>query len=163
MYTINLLKKMSIDRKGESHVTEDLFDVLIEALAERCRLRSSWKERYRDPIFATIAEDERPFSCPCLDREKDNIDTRSENLDGLVSQLRQWRSAFISASSNEGDDTNSESPSDAKKSKKMSKRIRNPRLPLFRAPLRYSASRSCCLLPQPLEKPTLLGKSCNVS
>ena len=120
---INLLKKMSNDGMGESHVTEDLFDVLIEALTERCRLRSSWKERYRDPIFANIAEDERPFSCPCLDREKDNIDTRyiPENLEGLVSQLRQWRSAFIAASSSDHVEDTGESQIDAKKSKKRKK------------------------------------------
>jgi len=95
-------------------------------MIERSRLRSSWKERYSDPIFATIAEDERPYSCPCLDREKDTIDTRyiPENLDGLVSQLRQWRSAFIAASSSDNLEdiaTAGESQIDAKKSKKRKK------------------------------------------
>ncbi|KAL3822218.1 hypothetical protein ACHAXA_000658 [Cyclostephanos tholiformis] len=79
-------------------VTEDLFDVLIESFVERSALRSSWSERYRDPIYAEIPKEERPFPCPCLDREGRCDGERgqlSEDLNYLVSQLRQWRSEFV--------------------------------------------------------------------
>jgi alpha-ketoglutarate-dependent dioxygenase FTO len=82
-------------------VTEDLFDVLIESLTERSALRASWRERYRDPIYADIPEDERPFPCPCLDRQKGGGGESGgrgglpEDLDSLVSRLRRWRSAFV--------------------------------------------------------------------
>lgn len=100
---LDLLSQNNGDAEEEGRrsriVTEDLFDVLIESLTERSVLRASWKERYRDPIYADIPEDERPFSCPCLDREGRNGDGGGrpfEDLDSLVSKLRRWRSAFVS-------------------------------------------------------------------
>ncbi|KAL7553714.1 hypothetical protein ACHAWF_017035 [Thalassiosira exigua] len=87
--------------RGESHVSIELFDVAIEALSERLKLRRSWKERYRDPIFDNIPADERPLSCPCLDREDDLKDHMPERLDLLVSKLRQWRSLFEGKTENE--------------------------------------------------------------
>ena len=90
-----------------SIVTEDLFDVLIESFTERLALRTTWHERYSDPIYTDIPEDERPFSCDCLDRmmDKDDDDVRgdmekegrlSEDLDMLISKLRRLRLAFVS-------------------------------------------------------------------
>ena len=86
--------------KGRNQVvTEDLFDVLIESMTERSTLRATWHERYRDPIYADIPEDERPFPCDCLVREKEveKEGRLPEDLDALVSQLRRSRSVFVSA------------------------------------------------------------------
>ena len=93
-----------------SIVTEDLFDVLIESFTERLALRTTWHERYSDPIYTDIPEDERPFSCDCLDRmmdkDDDDDDVRgdmekkegrlSEDLDMLISKLRRLRLACVS-------------------------------------------------------------------
>ncbi len=79
-------------------ITEDLFDVLIESFMERSALRLTWTERYRDPIYAAIPEEDRPFPCPCLDRRGRCDGERGllpEDLNSLVIQLRQWRSAFV--------------------------------------------------------------------
>ena len=99
---IALLWKASTD-SGESHVSENLFDVVIELIAERSKQRSAWKERYLDPIFGELPEDERPFACSCLDRVGNaNIDElisnaacMPENLDLLISKLREYRSSFV--------------------------------------------------------------------
>lgn len=115
---LHLLKTSSKDGPGKSNVTEDVYDVLIELLAERSKLRASWKERYRDPIFVTLPVDERPFTCPCLDREEDIEGWMPENLDLLISQLRQWRSAFVAF--NKAEEPN-ETKQGAKKSKKSKK------------------------------------------
>ncbi|KAL7542285.1 hypothetical protein ACHAXR_013212 [Thalassiosira sp. AJA248-18] len=111
----SLLEVSSKDGQGE-HVTEDLYDVLIEALSERSKLRSSWKGRYQDPIFGDIPVDERPFPCACLDREEVVEGQLPENLDLLVSQLRQWRSAFVATE--EIEELNEVGVKKAKKSKK---------------------------------------------
>lgn len=118
---INLLEELSKNGPGKSHVTENLFDVLIEILIERKKLRLSWRERYRDPVFGAIPANERPFPCPCLDGEEDMEGHMPENLDLLVSQLRQWRSAFIAfeQSGECGDDIDS---AQRKKSGKKSKK-----------------------------------------
>jgi len=110
---MDVLKVTSKNGPGETHVTEDLFDVLIESFSKISILRRSWRERYRDPIFGRIPEDERPFSCPCLDREE------TENLDLVVSQIRQWRSAFIAVISE--DHVNAGGEPGAKKRKKSKK------------------------------------------
>lgn len=100
-----------------SIVTEDLYDVIIEAFSERSKLRSFWKEKYRDPIFDTIPDDERPFPCPCLDRVKYEKGQVSEDLEVLVTNLRKWRSRFVSAG--QSDDSKAvASASGEKKSKK---------------------------------------------
>ena len=105
-----LLNLLSSSSQGMSHVTEDLYDVLIEAYTERSRLRSMWIERYRDPIFDNIPEDERPIPCPCLGTVEDT--------DEVVSKLRHWRSTFV--------DTSSDNPPDMKKkSKKKKKKSKN--------------------------------------
>mmetsp|Transcript_13136 Transcript_13136/g.28393 ORF Transcript_13136/g.28393 Transcript_13136/m.28393 type:complete len:598 (-) Transcript_13136:37-1830(-) len=111
---INLLET-SWNGLRETDVTEDLFDVLIESLSERSKLRFYWKERYRDPIFGGISLDERPFSCPCLGREE-------EDLDLLVSKLRQWRSEFVAFNvSEESLDTGREPGAKKRKKSKKSK------------------------------------------
>jgi alpha-ketoglutarate-dependent dioxygenase FTO len=88
-------------------ITEDMFDVLIESFMERSALRSTWTERYRDPIYAAIPEEDRPFLCPCLDRRGRCDDERGqlpEDLNLLVTQLRQWRSAFVLSAKNKSGD-----------------------------------------------------------
>ena len=106
-----LLSLLSSSSQSISHVTEDLYDVLIEAYTERSRLCSMWIERYRDPIFDNIPEDERPIPCPCLGKVEDT--------DKVVSQLRQWRSTFVDKSSDDPHDMK-RNPKSKKKSKKGS-------------------------------------------
>ena len=93
------------DSARETHITEDVFDVLIEALTERSRLRALWKERYNDPIFSHIPEDERPFHCPCLDRKETVEGQLSEDLDSLVKQLRGWRASFVALAAGLSEET----------------------------------------------------------
>ena len=103
---INLLKILSeADSVRDTHITEDVFDVLIEALTERSRLRALWKERYNDPIFSHIPEDERPFLCPCLDRKETVEGQLSEDLDSLVKQLRGWRASFVALAAGLSEET----------------------------------------------------------
>lgn len=114
------LKISSEDGRGVSLVTEDLFDVLIESLTERSKLRTLWKERYQDPIFGSLPLDDRPFPCPCLDRKKDIEGRMPDNLDHIVSQLRHWRSSFIAVENYEEPDA-TKALLGAKKSKKNRK------------------------------------------
>lgn len=90
---LDLLSNVGANR---AFITEDLYDILIEALTERSKLRAFWKEKYQDPIFDVIPEMERPFSCPCLDRVTHEKGQMPEDLDALVSKLRRWRSSFVS-------------------------------------------------------------------
>ena len=96
-------------------ITEDLYDVLIEALLERMKLRAFWREKYRDPIFNDIPNDEQPFPCPCLDRVNCDKGQVREDLEVLVTNLRQWRSRFVSLEQSVDDEV---AASAAKKSKK---------------------------------------------
>eukprot|EP00956_Cyclotella_meneghiniana_P032235 scaffold87685_cov34-Cyclotella_meneghiniana.AAC.1 len=75
---VKLLKTQSSKEK-ENCISEDLYDVIIECLSERSTLRKAWKERYRDPVFEKIPEDERPFNCSCLDRVT-NVDQMEKCL-----------------------------------------------------------------------------------
>ena len=80
-------------------VTEDLFDVMIEALEDRMCLRVAWRERLRDPIFQLIPTCQRPFGCAVLDRETfDDSCQMPENLDRLSADLRRLRVKFLSRS-----------------------------------------------------------------
>merc|ERR1712008_50413 len=42
-------------------ISEDLFDVVIEAITDHQRLSSTWRQRWRDPIFATLVKEMRPI------------------------------------------------------------------------------------------------------
>jgi len=106
---LNLLSSSQETIKDTSQVTEDLYDVLIEAYTERSRLRSMWTERYRDPIFDNIPKDEQPIPCPCLGKVEDT--------DEVVSKLRHWRSTFV--------DTSSDGPHEIKKKSKRKKKSKN--------------------------------------
>ncbi|KAL9191024.1 hypothetical protein ACHAXT_000730 [Thalassiosira profunda] len=110
------LKICSRNGPGESDVTVDVFDVLIEALSHRLDLRRSWKARYQDPIFDQIPVDERPFPCPCLDRTDRSERQLPEDLDALVAGVRQLRSAFVAAESG-GVNDNTDATKGAKKAK----------------------------------------------
>lgn len=119
-----------------SIVTEDLFDVVIESFTERSALRATWIERYSDPIYTDIPEDERPFSCDCLDRrmmdkDDDARDTKmkegilSEDLDMLISKLRRLRLAFVSVEEQRSNVDNERIKSEVGDSKKKRKRMKN--------------------------------------
>jgi len=113
--TYEVLRMLNFHKDGTRSswgiVTEDLFDVLIESFAERSSLRAAWHERYSDPTYADVPEDERPFSCHSLDRmmdkddDHDDDDARDtdgggrlpEDLDAVISRLRRLRLAFVSA------------------------------------------------------------------
>lgn len=101
---IHTLQVLSKEGLADSHVTETVFDVLIEALSERSKSRKLWIERYNDPLFGQIHVDERPFSCSCLDRKQDGKEGHMpENLEPLISQLRTWRLLCVA---HEKSDTN---------------------------------------------------------
>lgn len=88
LHLIEQLRKSSSGKEKVSpSVTEDVFDVLIEAMEERSKTRVLWEERVQDPIFQSMPEDMRPFSSPALDR--------SEDLKPLVADLRKYRKLFV--------------------------------------------------------------------
>ena len=88
LHLIEQLRESSNRKERVSpSVTEDVFDVLIEAMEERSKTREFWKERVQDPIFQSMPEDMRPFSSPVLDR--------SEDLKLLVANLRKHRKLFV--------------------------------------------------------------------
>jgi len=122
---INLLKKSSKDGQGTSDATEDLFDILIESFAELTSKRNTWKERYEDTIFNDLPEDERPFTCPCLDRTSHKDDQLPEDLSSLVDSLRKWRAAFVAGGSAKESRSEKGSESGMKKSKKSSKKSKS--------------------------------------
>jgi len=127
------LERMTMDLCGLLHneskstanscLSENLFDVLIESFAERSKQRRLWRQRYQDTIFSILEEDERPFSCSCLDR---NYEGRCdgnllwdgahmpEDLDELIEIVRKYRSAFV------GRDASVDSGSKSSKKRKAS-------------------------------------------
>jgi len=89
---VNMLKKSP--KKSVPAICEDLFDVMIEAIEERNKVRLQWHERYRDPIFSSLDVGMRPMDCPVLDRTERNSDTEmTEDLDNLRRKLRKWRAS----------------------------------------------------------------------
>ena len=99
----------------ESLVTEDLFDLMIEIYSDREEHHSNWQERYSDPIFRELPLNQRPRSCPVLDKE--DAHRRRSDL------VRQLRSRFV-GSGDDGQDGQcvAETKSKKAKSKKKAKR-----------------------------------------
>ena len=91
---VDLLKKSA--KKTVPAVSEDLFDVMIEAMEGRYKMRQQWHERYRDPIFSSLDEGMRPMDCPVLDRTTFDPSTEmTEELEDLRRRLRKWRSSSL--------------------------------------------------------------------
>jgi hypothetical protein len=113
MLSVSLVKLL---RKActncNKNISEDLFDVFIECLTERSKLRKVWRERYNDPVFEMIPADERPLSCSCLDHGQ-NVDMEKclaagqmpRSLDDLVEKIRAWRLEFVQANQCSGNET----------------------------------------------------------
>lgn len=97
--TIELLRESSSKKTklaDASLASEDLFDVLIEALEARQKTRAEWLERLADPIFETMSDDEKPFLSAVLDRgSHDKTKHLPENLTPLVADLRKYRKRFV--------------------------------------------------------------------
>eukprot|EP00804_Cyclotella_cryptica_P012704 CCRYP_016297-RA/>CCRYP_016297-RA protein AED:0.02 eAED:0.02 QI:712/1/1/1/1/1/2/25/414 len=99
---LNLLMRQSSSKSEDKRVSEDLYDVFIECLTERSKLREAWKTRYNDPVFEEIPTDERPMTCPCLDRNEvfdfeafSKLGRMPEQLDDLIAKIRDWRSLYV--------------------------------------------------------------------
>ena len=91
---VALLKKSA--KRIVPAVSEDLFDVMIEAMEGRNKLRLQWQERYRDPIFSSLDAGMRPMHCPVLDRTESDPNTEmTEDLEELRRNLRNWRSLSL--------------------------------------------------------------------
>ena len=88
-------------KRQNSLVTEDLFDVMIEAMERRQKARAIWLERLDDPIFETMSEREKPFTSPVLDRVSYyDASQLPENLMPLVADLRTLRKRFVKHAQN---------------------------------------------------------------
>ena len=87
-------------------VSEDLFDVAIEAVENRYNLRSDWEQRLIDSIFKTLPMEARPFPCSMFD-DTDVIQP---------SDIRNWRSAFVNMK--EGNDADDKESSGNKRKRK---------------------------------------------
>lgn len=91
---VALLKKSA--KKRVPAISEDLFDVMIEAMEGRNKMRLQWQERYSDPIFSSLDEGMRPMNCPVLDRTESDPNTEmTEDLEELRRKLRKWRSSWL--------------------------------------------------------------------
>lgn len=113
-YIYSILKLSSTSR-SISAVCEDLFDVTIEALEERKKLRNSWKLRLKDSIFRTLKSNERPFICDALKSAVINNDIES-------SIVREWRSAFVLLEVAPGNSSNSKKRKTKDKTSSLTKR-----------------------------------------
>ena len=77
-------------------------------------------------MFGDIHVDERPFSCPCLDRDEKSdkyklnleVGHMPENIELMISSLREWRSDFCKCVKNSGNIGESGTSSEAFKAKK---------------------------------------------
>lgn len=121
--TIKLLQSQA-SSIGHKSISDDLYDVLIECLSDRSKLRKSWAERYNDPVFETIPTDECPMTCSCLDRTENSDLERClkagqipESLDDLIEQIRCWRAAFVQ-SKQHGEKSEAESKTKKRKKSK---------------------------------------------
>ena len=113
---IKLLRQVSERGPADSDdVCETLYDVLIEAFTERDNRRKEWDRRLQDNIFRNMAENERPFACPCLD----NVST---DLDASIKELRELRSAFVTYQHADLDGSGGGDKSKEKKEKKKKKK-----------------------------------------
>jgi hypothetical protein len=82
-----------------------LFDVTIEAIENRGKLRNEWKQRLKDSIFKTLEQEARPFKCEMLE----------ENDDVEAAVVRDWRGAFVSK---EFDEVNADAEQKSNKKRK---------------------------------------------
>ncbi len=73
-------------------VSEDLFDVTIEAIENRHTLRNAWDQRLKDSIFKTLDVEERPFECSLF---KNMICIQPAGV-------REWKSSYINLMRNSG-------------------------------------------------------------
>merc|ERR1711957_287290 len=64
----------------------------IEAVKDQERLRSAWRQRLKDPIFATLLKEMRPIPSTVFDSEVAKKDGCS--LPDMA-DLRKWRSGFV--------------------------------------------------------------------
>ncbi|KAL7501185.1 hypothetical protein ACHAWT_011046 [Skeletonema menzelii] len=122
---IRLLEKASgrgVTDSDSEDLCETLFDVLIESFSERNNKRQEWARRYKDPIFLDLAENERPYTCSCLDRvdEKECGDFMPSDLESSIKSLRELRSAFVSEDGQ--DETRDDAKDDKSKLKKDKKK-----------------------------------------
>ncbi len=93
----NVLRQSSSKSKSKSKSSsisdtntvacEDLYDVAIESAENVKKMRAAWELRLRDPIFATLPDDMKPFSCSTLDECRG---TQRQPKD-----LRKWRGLFV--------------------------------------------------------------------
>lgn len=92
--TLRLLQKAAKDEAPHTTiVTDNVFDVMIEAQEERLTLQSTWNERESDPVFKSMPSDMQPISSPIL---KKNVALVSS---ACVADLRKWRKAFVKRTS----------------------------------------------------------------
>jgi alpha-ketoglutarate-dependent dioxygenase FTO len=126
---IKLLREASTKRgrTDSEDLCETLFDVLIESFTERINKRNEWARRYKDPIFRDLAENERPFACPCLyrDEEKRSTDFLPTDLESSIIDLRESRAAFVGSNEQneervDAQDDKAKMKTDKKKKKKSS-------------------------------------------
>jgi len=80
----------------DTEITENLFDVLIEAFESRHATREAWKERLNDPLFRGMTEKTKPFPCPVLDRTTTDPDNSQlpEDLRAFAKKIRKYRKCF---------------------------------------------------------------------
>ncbi len=76
----------ALNEKGDyaTFISEDLFDVVIEALESKEKLRGLWEQRLHDKIFKSLPKDNQPIACNIF-----NVDEPS------AKEVRKWRSTFI--------------------------------------------------------------------
>ena len=103
---INVLLEESSKTKSEI-VSEDLFDITIEAVENRCNLRNAWEQRLKDSIFKTLEVEARPFQCSMI-----------EIMDHVQPEdIRKWKSAYINIKEGGGGYVGKDTPGGKRKRK----------------------------------------------
>ena len=78
------LKKQSETKLA--FLSEDLYDVNIESIGSRNKLRAEWEQRLQDKIFASMSKQMQPLSFDLFD----DMEAKPS-----VNDIRKWRSSFM--------------------------------------------------------------------
>lgn len=87
------------DLKTAQHVTEEMYDVFIQAVEHRHRLRLLWEHRLSDPLYKSLPQDEMPILHHLLKEDPSREQSTPFDLPLLLRNLRDWRRRFVQAKS----------------------------------------------------------------
>jgi len=93
-------------------ISEDLFDVAIENVESREKLRITWSLRLRDSIFATLPEEMQPITTSLFD----------DDDDATALKIRKWRGRYVKSLTLKQDKTGSRNTKINEKTSNLTKK-----------------------------------------